>query len=268
MDNIRLICCDLDGTLLGSDKNISKENIEWIRKVRTEEKIPFAFVTGRPNLSVRRYFRALKLIGYSSCLNGCELVNEYGRVLISHRMSPEVIAAIVRCQRKTGIDMLMISGNSWFTEKQSGYMYEKKLPIYLRKSILCTFEEILDVNKILFMSQDPDDIGALAEAVLSEVGDPSLVTLYPGADFLEIMPGGINKGTGLEELASRTGTKLSEIMVIGDDLNDVEMFQKAGYSVAMGNSRDEVKALAKYVTSDNDHDGVANAIRHVVFSGR
>ena len=93
------------------------------------------------------------------------------------------------------------------------------------------------------------------------------MTLYPGKDFLEIMPGGINKGTGLEELSSILGIGVESIMVIGDDLNDTEMFRRAGFSVAMGNARPEVKAMADWVTLDNESDGVAHAIEKLFFSG-
>lgn len=267
MKDIRLVCCDLDGTLLKSDKSISEENIRWINKLRWERNIPFAFITGRPNISVRNLFSDLGFTGYSSCLNGCMLYSGTFSHLTCHTLSPDVLSAIVRSQRITGADMLMLSADVWFTEQQRGYLYENKLPIYRRKSILCPFEEVSDVNKVIFMHPEHAVIEKLYDVLIRELEDCFPVTFYPGRDFLEIMPGGINKGTGLDEISFYVKTDLESIMVIGDDVNDIPAFEKAGFAVAMGNASDEVKSFADHVTEDNDHDGVARAIEHVFFGG-
>ena len=267
MKDIRLICCDLDGTLLRGDKSLSSENVRWIRRVREEKGIPFAFITGRTNLSVRRYFRTIGFNGPSSCLNGCMIWDELLTPLTSHLLPSEVLSSIVRAQRRTKVELMMVNGNTWFTESSKGYLYDAKPPIYVRNSVLCRFTEVEAANKVIFMSPDPSGLERLSEVLREEIKDEKAVTLYPGRDFLEIMPGGINKGTGLVELASMLGIGVESIMVIGDDLNDTEMFRRAGFSVAMGNARPEVKALADWVTLDNESDGVAHAIEKLFFSG-
>ncbi|MGN0907553.1 MAG: Cof-type HAD-IIB family hydrolase [Bullifex sp.] len=267
MRNIRMVCCDLDGTLLKSDRSISEENIRWISKLRGERNIPFAFITGRPNISVRNCFSSLGFTCCSSCLNGCMLYSSAFGHLTCHTLPPEVLSSIVRVQRITGVDMLMLSADVWFTEHHRGYLYENKLPIYRRKSIISPFEEVSDANKVIFMHPEHGEIEKLYDVLIRELDECPPVTFYPGRDFLEIMPGGINKGTGLEELSFYCKTDLESIMVIGDDVNDIPAFEKAGFAVAMGNASDEVKSFADHVTADNDHDGVARAIEHVFFGG-
>jgi hypothetical protein len=56
------------------------------------------------------------------------------------------------------------------------------------------------------------------------------------------------------------GVSLSEIVAIGDGVNDIPLLSLAGLAVAMDNAPDEVKAVAHYVTLDVDHSGLAAAI--------
>ena len=68
---------------------------------------------------------------------------------------------------------------------------------------------------------------------------------------------GINKGRGLAILKERLAIPKEQIIAIGDNENDVEMFKEAGISVAMENAKDPVKQQADFVAADNDHDGAA-----------
>ena len=84
---------------------------------------------------------------------------------------------------------------------------------------------------------------------------------------LEIMPHGVDKGLGLQQLADHLGLEPGEIMAIGDGGNDEGMLRYAGLAVAMGNANDYVKSLAHRITDDNDHDGVAHAVWQVLQEG-
>lgn len=84
------------------------------------------------------------------------------------------------------------------------------------------------------------------------------------ATDLEIMPLGVDKGLGLQQLTEHLGLDRSAVMAIGDGGNDEGMLRYAGLAVAMGNANDYIKSLAHRITDDNDHDGVANAIRQVL----
>ena len=66
-----------------------------------------------------------------------------------------------------------------------------------------------------------------------------------------------SKGLGVEKLCKFLNIDLKETIAIGDDFNDIPMFEKVGLSVVMGNANDTVKRYAKIATEDNDNDGVA-----------
>jgi hydroxymethylpyrimidine pyrophosphatase-like HAD family hydrolase len=78
--------------------------------------------------------------------------------------------------------------------------------------------------------------------------------------YLDVTHREANKGNAVRLLAAAQGVAVEEVAVLGDMVNDVPMFQVAGFSIAMGNATDEVKALASAVTSGNDGDGWAEAV--------
>ena len=80
--------------------------------------------------------------------------------------------------------------------------------------------------------------------------------------FTDITSGEADKGKGLQVMAEYLGLDISETMAFGDGGNDISIIREAGIGVAMGNANEEVKAMADYVTSSVDEDGVKNALVH------
>ena len=83
---------------------------------------------------------------------------------------------------------------------------------------------------------------------------------YPGVDFINVVAPGVSKGKALEVLASHLGVDRSEVIAVGDGINDISLLAAAGMAVAMGNAPDEVKAVADYITFDVAQSGLAAAI--------
>jgi Cof subfamily protein (haloacid dehalogenase superfamily) len=101
----------------------------------------------------------------------------------------------------------------------------------------------------------------------TELGEHRHIGVSKSADInLEIMPGGIDKGTGIREYAQIRNIPAEEIMAIGDQENDIPMLKSAGYSVAMDNAPETVKQAAGYQTASNEENGVAKAIRKYVLA--
>ena len=91
---------------------------------------------------------------------------------------------------------------------------------------------------------------------------------YSSSNSIDIVPSGVNKGSSLTALARYLNIPLQRVAVIGDWLNDLDMFRISGFSIAMGNAPDEVKAAADLVAPINDHDGAAWAIREILKRGQ
>ena len=78
----------------------------------------------------------------------------------------------------------------------------------------------------------------------------------------ELVPAGYSKGKGIDFLRERTGVKAEDCYAFGDSRNDLTMLRHAGYSIAMGNAADDVKAACSYVTDLPENDGIEKAMRH------
>ena len=79
----------------------------------------------------------------------------------------------------------------------------------------------------------------------------------------ELVPKGFNKGTGIVEICKILGEDVANTVAFGDSINDMEMLETAGVAVAMGRSTDETKALADFVTTYLEDDGIWNAMKEL-----
>lgn len=261
----KLICSDVDGTLLRDDKSFSERNKETIKRVINERGIKFMIVTGRMYSAIAEFYNELGVDGIASCLNGA-LLYENGKIIISHKIDRDVALGVYKLSKQFGLDMISINDDLWYSENHSGFLYETKRPIYRKDSILSDFNSLLksvDMNKLLFMSEDKEKLKALRTSLMERYKD---ATYYYSDDFLEIMPPHVNKGSAIDDISRYLNIDKSEIMAIGDDYNDKEMLEKAGFSFAMGNAPDIIKNSARFITDTNENDGVAKAIERVFFS--
>ena len=80
---------------------------------------------------------------------------------------------------------------------------------------------------------------------------------------VEMVPKGFSKGTGIKRLCELKGIDITDTIAIGDGANDVDMFEVAGFSVAMGNGASRAKDAADHVTSTLHEDGIQNALLHL-----
>lgn len=79
---------------------------------------------------------------------------------------------------------------------------------------------------------------------------------------MDVIPKGVDKAKGIAAVAGHFGFGIDECMAFGDGGNDIAMLKAVGTGIAMGNSSDEVKAAADYVTTSVDDDGIYNGLRH------
>lgn len=123
--------------------------------------------------------------------------------------------------------------------------------------ILTPIEEIVATEVSRVIIRDPEstseDFVALAEAL----GLHGTNYFIGWTAWLDLAPEGVSKASGLAEICDRLGVDRQHVLAIGDGRNDIEMLVWAGRGVAMGQSPDEVKAVADDVTASVDEDGAA-----------
>ena len=82
-------------------------------------------------------------------------------------------------------------------------------------------------------------------------------------NFANVNVKGIDKSVGIDEFLNYYNIDKTDVMAFGDGGNDIQMLKHVGIGIAMGNAGDEVKAVADYITTSVDDDGVANALHHL-----
>lgn len=267
-EDIRLIICDIDGTLARDDKTVSEENIAWIRKAIDEKGIRFVLASGRTYSSVQPFYDLLQLSDPIICYNGAMIIDGDTTILEDHRIPPATAMRILKIQRKTGVGMVLYDGLDWFLEDRDEYIYPSKYAVYKNDCTVGNFDSLLrqfDTNKFLFMSKSDVDLDNVWQEIMASGIDAGQLAFCREDDYLEIMPGGFDKGTALDSLSRHLGITRKRILAIGDDIIDVSMFGKAGLSVAMENAASTVQEKAMFVTASNEADGVAEAIKKLVF---
>jgi hydroxymethylpyrimidine pyrophosphatase-like HAD family hydrolase len=116
---------------------------------------------------------------------------------------------------------------------------------------------------LTWVSDDPallKDLHAQMDAVIGTTATVGQSQTY----YLDLTSPVANKGEGVATLARTAGVDLAEVAVLGDQFNDVPMFERAGIAIAMGQAPDAVKAKAGYLSTSNNDDGVAHAIETIL----
>ena len=271
MHDIKLIAFDLDGTLLDSNKQLSRENYEALEKAAAAgiEVVP---CTGRVYSAVPDVVRNLPFVNYIIIVHGAKILHiPTNTAVVKAEIPMEQAVRIMEFMDTLPVIYDCFMDDSAFMTKALQDRAEEFAPdIHYLKMIrevrkpvpeLKAYLRQLghDVQKIQFFTNDMD----LRQRMLKE-----LEPMFPGTlvtssvvNNVEINNVHANKGEALHKLAAHLGLEVSQTMSFGDALNDMLLVSAAGIGVAMENGHPDVKARADYVTLSCDESGVAAGIR-------
>jgi Cof subfamily protein (haloacid dehalogenase superfamily) len=271
--NVRMLAIDMDGTLLNNQKRISEENAAALKKLQAEA-IHLVICTGRhpqnARLLLQRHGLSCPVIG----LNGSLIVNDKGtEFLAEHPFSPEDAEKVIELLEKNQMDYMAFTKTYMalreqtegaYTRLRLNYIYEISNGNY--KAGPAEIKEALKQRVYKFAAFNKERPGLLRKT-RAELGEYEHLNIAKSADSnIEIMPGGIDKGSGILDYARLLNIPAEEIMAIGDQENDIPMLKSAGYSIAMGNASEQVKLAAGYQTESNEENGVAKALGKYVLA--
>ena len=286
MSKIKLLALDLDGTLLNSNGKIPEANRHAIRQAE-ERDVLVTIATGRR-------FRDAMPVGLELELNA-PLITHNGALLkyaqtletVAVSLLPnETIREILRVGREFGGDALLSADPHGKGTLFYDTVSEENIPLqkYIEWSRrlhgddaeeavhhVADLEEILDETETVHVSFS-GKCGRMAhlEMILQSELDSIatvLTTVYPQMDFtlIDILPPDASKGIGLEKLAIINNLKPENVMVMGDNFNDLQMLEFAGTPVVMGNADPSLLEREEfYTTLSNDENGVAVAIEKFI----
>ena len=270
---IRLIGLDLDGTLLTRDKRITQKTRNALEEA-SRNGVYIVPVTGRPLSGIPSQVTSFSFIRYVITSNGAVVTDrQTGRTIRKRCMTVETAEKVLRTTEGEGIIREFFTEGTGVHDRQTRALLWKKFsgtPIlrYLEKSRFQVddFYRSLKEKKsgienlsIMFRSQQERD--RIVEKVRKIEG---IRIIFPMPTDIEITSDKADKGEALIALAKELGISGEEVMAMGDGDNDLGLMRAAGLSVAMGNADQKIRDEADYVTLDNEHDGVAEAIRRFV----
>lgn len=253
-NGIKLIACDMDGTLLNAHGVVSPGNAQALCDA-AKTGIELCVASGRTLPEIREKLKDIDAPFYYLALNG-GYISVKGRDDIAHPLSREQIELCIDEAERYGLGWLVSTLDGVFVCEWQADMWEYARSRINRESVLAMSGRVL---KILCSDRKGNPDG-LARAKQSAV-DAGLAVSSSWTDNFEVNAPGINKGKALRELAHTLGIARENVMALGDYENDLQMLEWAGWSVAMGNALPSVAAVAKYRTAHHDDDGVAKAIR-------
>ncbi|MBE5808075.1 MAG: Cof-type HAD-IIB family hydrolase [Clostridiales bacterium] len=276
MPRIRLIAMDMDGTLLAGDgRTIPRDNVLALRRA-ADRGIHLALATGRLPDDAGFFASDAGLPMHILAINGSVRVDEPLGDVVSARFIPAASAraiarAIWECGLRFSISSVHEVAFSSMPEdieaaRRSQGTYLDRRGGRIRLSLDGSrIEELLDrVNKFSVISDDAERLARLKAMILSGIRNADVTSSW--YDNLEIIPEGVNKGSAVKELAASLGIRMSEVMAIGDQDNDIPMIAEAGLGVAVGNASPAARAAADHVVGTNDECGVAQAIEALALS--
>lgn len=266
MNNFKMICLDIDGTLLNSKHEISKEVKEAINVAANERKIPVILVSARMPKGITFLQKELEIEQPIICYSGALILDKDDTTLSKEVIDVFNLEEIYKLACENNIHISLYKDDEWYIEEMD-YWAKQESDIINIIPTVTDFMELIEIwknegtgpNKILCMA-DPDKITLLKE------GTKTIdLNIYPSKPtYLEIMPAKASKTSSINILQKKFNIDKSEIIAIGDNYNDIDMLEYAGLGIAMGNAPEDVKKHGDDVTLTNDEDGVAVALKKYV----
>lgn len=257
-----LVACDLDGTLLRSDRSVSERTVSVLASLRAAG-VPFVVVTGRP---VRWVDVVLDRIGRHAeviCANGALVLDADGRELASWPLPARTLTDLVPRIRAALPDVV------FSVERPDGFVIEPDYPVRgdLAPPRVAPWPLLTNQPALKLLARMSGCSGDLLwERVADVVGDRAVVTNSTSSPLVEISAPGVTKAAALTWLARRHGLGPESVLAFGDMPNDISMLAWAGHAVVVADAHPAAKAVADEVAGSNDEDGVAAVLERLLLA--
>ncbi len=273
----KLVAIDLDGTLLNKEDKVSKYNQDVIKKLKSNG-IKVAVITGRRFISMMDVVKDLNIELPYICFNGGMVVNQKNHEIIyketlDKRISKKIILEMKEKDIPIFIYKAEVDGPSTFYFNTGSHPRVKRyIEFETKRNQIAPIKELdkeFDFSPICIKSfghfEDIESVKYLKEKYNHEsLTWLQTVGVNERTHYLELYPSKANKANGLKWLSKKYNIKKSDIIAIGDNLNDLEMLQWAGLGIAMGNAHPKVKEVADLIAPDADKDGVGKVLEEVL----
>lgn len=285
---IKLIVSDMDGTLLNNELEVPQANAEAIKRAQ-QQGIEFVVATGRNYGGGYPLVQAKDISCPFIGINGAEYYDNAGQLKYSRGLDKTTVRSLMDMLDKTPVYYELVTNNGVYSDNPEQHLEHlkdvlKDINVELTDDMIEKYREsYLEKADIKFISDynnvvDDENIFILKMTIQSTSGEKKLAQVRKEAENLvddiaitassrknlEINHEEATKGLAVAAYAKSRNIEPEEVMTLGDNLNDISMLKWADYSVAMGNAVPEAKEAAKFSTSTNAENGVAEAISRVL----
>lgn len=263
---IQLIVSDMDGTLLNSQHEVSPQFLKIFKELQ-EQGIKFAVASGRQYYSLMERMDAIKDELIYLAENGAIVMYKEKQLHIVP-MERKVVHEVIKAVRELDSKYLILCGREQaYIEKTDPEFMEPFLNHYEKYKVV---EDLLKVEDDVILKLTVCDLAGAEENSLPHLKHfkDRLQVKLSGKIWIDFNDKEAQKGNALKAVQEQMNIKEEETIAFGDYLNDIELFQHSGYSYAMENAHDEVKAIATHHAGSNDDLGVEKVLEDFLESLR
>lgn len=267
-DELSLVALDLDGTLMCpfGRTPVTERRLKAVAALQ-EAGVPVTFVTGRAEEYARPIAQQFGVTAPLVTYGGGRVYSvTENRTLHQASIPDSQVPALLEwldvSSDVTAVYLAAKSGLKLVQNRSSGDEAKDDYLFGTPREIVGKFSPLwgpaMTMSKAIVVSQDDRE----ADLVIRFGDRIQVVRTHP--ILFEILPGGVNKGNGLAHLCRHLQIDPARVLAIGDQENDISSFQAVGYSVAMGDAPETVKAAARWVTADFAQEGCAMALEAIL----
>ncbi|MDU7075122.1 MAG: Cof-type HAD-IIB family hydrolase [Streptococcus peroris] len=250
---IKVIFFDIDDTLRNSKTGFIPSTIPTVFQQLCDRGILTGIATGRGIFGVVPEIKALKP-DFFVTLNGAYIEDKKGSVLYSHKIARDKVEEYIAWTKEVGIDYGLVGSHEAKLSRRTEMISQAIDPIYPDLEVDPDFYQKEDIYQMWTFEDQGDDL-TLPESLASTL---RMVRWHEHSSDVVSISG--SKAAGVAKVVDQLGLKPENVMVFGDGLNDSELFDYAGISVAMGISHDKIKEKADYITKTLEEDGIFDAL--------
>jgi len=278
---IKLLLADVDGTLVTKEKIITERAKDAVSKLR-DAGIGFAITSGRPPRGMQMLIEPFAITTPIAAFNGGLFVRPDLSMVEQHVLQKDVVAPVIEIIKAHKLVVWIYRGVDWFVPERHGpHVDREEWTVKFPPTVVPDFNDKMDnVAKIVGVSDDLEAVAKceaavraqFAGAVNSKQSNPqrepaSQVSAARSQPYyLDVTHPEANKGAVVMTLSRLLGIPPEQIATFGDMPNDISMFAKGGLSIAMGQSSEQVKKAATYVTTSSEEEGFANGVEQDILT--
>jgi Cof subfamily protein (haloacid dehalogenase superfamily) len=257
-ENIRVIICDLDGTLLNNHHSISDYTKEVFRELHQQNYL-IVVATGRHHLDAMPLVEKLDVPLYLVTSNGARIHSPEKELLFSTNMESELVKSILSLDIPPEITTVLFREDIWQTNKHNEKLnsFQKEVTYHRQ---LVNFEELEDFEaiKIFFTHENHEKLIAVRDLILAQYPD-SFNHAFSLPFCLEFMDKSVDKSIAIAKILEIQNFDFRHTISFGDGFNDETMLKTAGKGLVMGNAPDTLKNKLSHleIIEPNHLDGVA-----------